>query len=66
MNSIKGCIESISDSEISSYFKVESIKISPDVIFVNDKLIILVKAWQKVSFQQAKFKSYIDLIKNDP
>jgi len=50
MESIKGCIESISDSDISSYFKVESIKISPDVIFVNDKLIILVKAWQKVSF----------------
>ena len=59
MSNIKGCIESISDSDISSYFKVENIKISPDVIFVNDKLIILVKAWQKVSFMANKFKQYV-------
>lgn len=45
-------------------FKVENIKISPDVIFVDSRLIIMVKAWQKVTLKSEKMMNMVHDLKD--
>lgn len=41
----------MSDEAFASLFKTESIKVFPDYKYIDNKLMIIVKTWQKISYE---------------
>jgi len=40
----------MSDKEISSQFKTETIKLFTDILYIDGKFVLMVKSWQKINF----------------